>query len=153
MKCISLSLRLIICCAALSVSAASFANEHATEHASPEAEVEAGTGDEIHGVSLGDYRIRSYYPVDAQKSTVRFTLYAAVKGERLAETRRVVDEHKQKIRDQVITATRLAPLAVFQEPDLSAFRRRVMVRLRRTLPEFAVDDLYVSEFDLAIKSL
>ena len=118
-----------------------------------ESTAEAESGKAIHGVSLGDYRIRSYYQVDAQKSTVRFSLFATVKDEHFGEVQGLVEEHRQKLRDQVIMATRLAPLAVFQEPDLATFRRRVLVRLRRALPELAIEDLYVSEFDLTIKSL
>jgi hypothetical protein len=57
------------------------------------------------------------------------------------------------LRDLVITATRLTPLNAFQEPDLATFRRRILMRLRRALPELTVEDLYFSEFDLTIKSL
>ena len=84
---------------------------------------------------------------------MRFILYATVKKEEFKTAQRLVEEHRQKIRDLVITATRLAPLIVFQEPDLAAFRRRILVRLRRAMPELAIDELYVSDFDLAIKSL
>ena len=118
-----------------------------------ESSAEAETGKAIHGVALGEYRIRSYYQVDAQKSTVRFSLFATVKDEHFREVQGLVEEHRQKLRDQVIMATRLTPLAVFQEPDLATFRRRVLVRLRRALPELQIEDLYVSDFDLTIKSL
>ncbi|HVT28705.1 MAG TPA: hypothetical protein VHE81_11885 [Lacipirellulaceae bacterium] len=133
-------------------SATSFANEPANVQ-TPGAKGNASSVAELHGVLLGKFRIRSYYPVDAQKSTVRFTLYAAVTDKHYDETQQLVEEHRQKLRDQIITATRLAPLAVFQEPDLAAFRRRIIVRIRRALPELQIDDLYVSDFDLAIKSL
>jgi hypothetical protein len=108
---------------------------------------------ETHGISIGEFRIRSYYPVDAQKSIVRFALYATVKDEHYKTATRLIEEHREKLRDQIITATRLAPLTVFQEPDLASFRRRILVRLRRALPELTVEDLYVSEFDLTINSL
>lgn len=143
--------------AALSVRSASGGHEGGHEPAAEPAAAESSAADEtgkaIHGVSLGDYRIRSYYQVDAQKSTVRFSLFASVKDENFQKVKGLVEEHREKLRDQVIMATRLAPLSVFQEPDLANFRRRVLVRLRRALPELAIDDLYVSEFDLVIKSL
>src|SRR4051812_2488588 len=119
----------------------------------PEATTESSSSDELRGVSFGDFRIRSYYPVDAQKSTVRFTLFAAVKDEDYAATQRLVEEHRQLLRDQILTATRLAPLLSFQEPDLKTFRRRVLLRVRRALPELQIVELYVSDFDLLIKSL
>jgi hypothetical protein len=145
--------------AALTVRSASGGHGHAAEPAAAEvkasAESTAGAeaGKAIHGVSLGDYRIRSHYQVDAQKSIVRFSLYATVKNEHFDEVQGLVEEHRQKLRDQIIMATRLTPLNLFQEPDLATFRRRVLVRLRRAIPELTIEDLYVSEFDLTIKSL
>ncbi len=156
---LSTALKLAVIAAALAVRSASGAHEHAAEPAATEATAhaesadDAKTGNAIHGVSLGDYRIRSYYQADAQKGTVRFSLFATVKNEHFGEMQRLVEEHRQKLRDQVIMATRLAPLSVFQEPDLATFRRRVLVRLRRAIPELTIEDLCVSEFDLAIKSL
>lgn len=134
-------------------SAVGSSHGHGAEAPEAEAEVEEEAGKSTYGVSLGEYRIRSYHQVDAQKSTVRFSLYATVKSESLRETKKLVEEHQQKLRDQIIMATRLAPLAVFQEPDLATFRRRVLLRLHRTLPDLAIEELYVSEFDLTIKSL
>jgi hypothetical protein len=143
---------LVFIAAVLAMCSPTLASGHAKESAT-EAEASIDPNAAIHGVSLGDYRIRSYYPVDAQKSTVRFTLYAAVKKEQYATAQRLIEEHRQKIRDLVITATRLSPLTAFQEPDLAAFRRRVLVRLRRAMPELEIDALFLSEFDLQIKSL
>ena len=150
---LSVSLRLAAVVVALTVRNAWAGHGHAAEPAAAESNDDAESGKAIHGVSLGDYRIRSHYQVDARKSIVRFSLFATVKDQRFGEAKRLVDEHRQKLRDQVIMATRLAPLAVFQEPDLATFRRRILVRLRRALPELTIEDLYVSEFDLVIKSL
>lgn len=131
--------------------AAAESSAHTDAHAEPVADAESGKA--IHGVSLGEFRIRSYYQVDAQKSTVRFSLFATVKDEHFRDVQGLAEEHRQKLRDQVIIATRLSPLAVFQEPDLATFRRRVLVRLRRAIPELTIEDLYISDFDLTIKSL
>jgi hypothetical protein len=145
--------------AALTVRSASGGHGPAAEaaaaevRASAESPADGEAGKAIHGVSLGDYRIRSHYQVDAQKSIVRFSLYATVKNEHFGEVQGLVEEHREKLRDQVIMATRLTPLNLFQEPDLATFRRRVLVRLRRAIPELTIEDLYVSEFDLTIKSL
>jgi hypothetical protein len=97
--------------------------------------------------------VRSYYPVDAQKSTVRFTVHVAVASERYAEMQSLVEAHKHKLRDQVITATRMSPLGIYDEAGLESFRRRVYLRLRRALPELLIDDVYISEFQLTVKSL
>jgi hypothetical protein len=114
---------------------------------------DAASGSTTRGVALGEFQIRSYYPVDAQKSTVHFVLFASVPSERFAATQHFADEHEHKIRDQVIIATRMTPLAEYDEADLASFRRRVFMRLRRTLPELVVDDVYVTDFTLIVKSL
>jgi hypothetical protein len=108
---------------------------------------------EIHGIKLGEFKIRSDYPAEAQKSTVRFVLFAAVKEDRLAAMEGIVSNHREKLRDEVITATRLTPLGMFEEADLKAFRRRIFIRLHRTVPELVIDDLYISDFGLIVKSL
>jgi hypothetical protein len=114
---------------------------------------EAAENPDCRGILLGEYRIRSYYPVDAQKSTVRFSLYTTVKDERFDATKQLVEENRQKVRDQILIATRLSPLGVFQEPGLETFRRRILIRLRRALPELEISELYFSDFDLTIRSL
>jgi hypothetical protein len=138
----------------VSTAGVSRASGHgAPSHAEEEpAEAVDYSGLKTRGIDLGEYRIRAYYPVDAQKSTVRFVLHVAVASERYAQLQRLADAHEHKLRDQVITATRMSPLAIFDEPGLESFRRRVYLRLRRALPELAIDDVYVSEFQLTVKT-
>lgn len=123
------------------------------KHGEGEVAEEDSADANIGGIKLGEFKIRSDYPVEAQKSTVRFVLFAAVKAENSAEMRQVVEDHEQRLRDLIITTTRLLPLIVFEEPDLATFRRRLLVRVRRALPQLAVDDLYVTDFSLVVKSL
>jgi hypothetical protein len=138
---------------AASSHAESSGHGHSSGHGAP-AEDPIDYGDlKTRGIDLGEFRIRAHYPVDAQKSTVQFKLHASVGTEHYADIQHIADEHKHLIRDQVIVATRLAPLAVYDDPDLKAFRRRILVRLRRALPELAIDELHVSEFQLTVRSL
>ena len=119
------------------------------------AEVKGGenSGVKGSGIELGEFKIRSDYPAEAQKSTVRFVLYAAIKPELYDQMQQVVKDHQTKLRDEIITATRLTPLGVFEEPDLTTFRRRILIRLRRTLPQLVVEGFYISDFGLMVKSL
>jgi hypothetical protein len=119
--------------------------------ADDEAELESDA--KIRGIELGQFRIRAYHPVEAQKSTVRFKLYAAVAKEQFAAARQLAESRRHKLRDEIITATRMAPLTVFDESELTNFRRRILVRLRRAVPDLPVDDVYVSDFQLTVKSL
>jgi hypothetical protein len=140
------------CCeSSLGSSASSHGhNEHAEHEKVDEGEV---SPDRIRGIEVGEFRIRAYYPVQAQKSMVRFVLHLTAKGERYASLQTLVKTRRHKIRDQVITGTRLVPLADFDEADLKSFRRRIVLRLRRTMPELPLDDAYVSNFELKVQSL
>lgn len=130
-----------------------FAGGHGHSAKAVEAENEFASDAKIRGLELGEYRIRAYHLVEAQKSTVRFVLHGAVASENFAAAQQVVDNRQHKLRDEVITATRMTPLILFNEPDLTSFRRRLLVRLRRNIPELTIDDVFVSEFQLTVKSL
>jgi hypothetical protein len=140
--------------AVLCLANTSLASGHGHGAPAEPAEAEIDEADaKNHGIEFGDFRIRSYYPVQARKSIVRFVLYASAKEGHFNDTRHLLDERRHKVRDQVITATRLVPLAEFDDPELKSFRRRIMLRLRRTMPELEIKDIYVSEFELKVKSL
>ncbi|HEY3392143.1 MAG TPA: hypothetical protein VGK58_05525 [Lacipirellulaceae bacterium] len=141
---------------ALAGGGACLASGHsAASHDEAEADVESDDAlvAKTRGIEIGEFRIRAYYPVQAQKSMVRFVLFIAVPGERYADTKRLVHNRRHKIRDQVITATRLVPLLDFDQSDLASFRRRILLRLRRTLPELKIDDVFVGNFELKVQSL
>jgi hypothetical protein len=127
------------------------AASHGDDHAA--VEIDESIDVKNRGVELGEYRIRAYYPVEAQKSTVRFVLYAKVAKERYQEVSQLVSNRKHKLRDEVIVATRMTPLGVFDAPGLDSFRRRILMRLKRAVPELEIDDVYVSDFQLEVQSL
>jgi hypothetical protein len=144
---------IVIFAGVLSLGAIAHASGHGAS-AEPEVEEEdEASAAAVRGIELGEYRIRSYYPVQAQKSIVQFALHAATAGDRFSETKRLAAQRKQKIRDQVIVAARMAPLSEFDDPDLKTFRRRILLRLRRAVPELTIDDIYLSEFQLNVQSL
>lgn len=109
-------------------------------------------GSSLEGVELGEFQVRTYYPVEAQKSDVSFTLYATVKSDEAAKFEQLLENRRHKVRDEVIIATRLVPLADFNDPGLEAFRRRVLLRLRRSLPELEIQDAYLSDFELTVEA-
>jgi hypothetical protein len=148
-----------ICVLALAVmlglagSALASGHEASTAGSAHETQSDGSAAPAGQGIDLGEYRIRTHYPVQAQKSIVRFVLYATALSDRTAETRDLIANRRHKVRDQVITATRMVPLSEFDEPELTSFRRRILLRLRRTMPELAIEGLYVSSFELKVQSL
>lgn len=120
--------------------------------AAPQEVVDA-TKSGSNGIDLGQFRIRAYYPAESQKSAVAFALYAKVEKDQLAELRHLLEHRKHKMRDQVIVATRLVPLVEFNDPELKSFRRRILLQLRRTLPELPIENVYISDFELLVERL
>jgi hypothetical protein len=117
------------------------------------AQEEEASDSKTRGIELGEFRIRAYYPIEAKRSSVNFRLHAIVPAERASEFRSLLENRRHKVRDQVIVSTRLAPLADYDDSQLEDFRRRILLRLRRVVPELLIDDLYVSEFQLEVRSL
>ncbi len=152
-QCVMLACELV---ALLGFVGVSGANEHGghDEHGSASKPiVPESSAFSTRGVELGEYRIRAYYAAEGQKSKVGFTLYAIVDKERFAESEEIFEHRKQKLRDQVIIAARLVPLAEFDDAELKSFRKRILLRIRRTMPELSIDDVYVSDFNLAVESI
>jgi hypothetical protein len=107
----------------------------------------------IRGVSLGDFRIQAYHAIEAKRSTLSFTLYAVVSSDNAPAFKHLIENRRHKVRDQVITIARLSSLADFDQPQLTDFRRRILLRLRRIMPELQIDDLYISDFRLNVQNI
>jgi hypothetical protein len=114
-------------------------------------DVESASG--FRGVDLGNFSVRNYRAGPAQRQRVAFTLHAAVRNENFKQFEQLFEHRKNKVRDQVIVAIRLVPTEDYDDPELKKLRRRILLRLRRTLPELKFDDLFVSDFDLSVESL
>ena len=113
-----------------------------------EASVESADG--THAVKLGSFRVRVFHTISSRKDTVSFVLYATIAKDDYPAFERLYRHHKNKVRDQVVVATRLVPLEDYDDPELKKFRRRILLRLRRTLPELPIEDVYLSDFALSV---
>jgi hypothetical protein len=147
----------IVCAWAIGLCAvndAAASGSAAEAHGAPPAEEEVIESDgPIRGISLGDFRIQAYHAVEAKRSTLIFTLHAVVSSENAPEFKQLIENRRHKVRDQVITIARMASLADFDQPKLADFRRRILLRLRRIMPELKIDDLYVSDFQLEVRGI
>ncbi len=98
------------------------------------------------GFDFGAYYLKQSRSLEGAKAKLTFTLHAEVAGENADRFEDLLKDRTQRVRDQVITAARITPPTDFQDPELRLFRRRILVRLSRSLPELAVDDVYFSDF-------
>jgi hypothetical protein len=122
-------------------------------HADAEEDVFAESASGFRGVELGEFSIRTIRSVPARRDEVTFTLHATVKIKEFNNFDKLFGKRSNKVRDQVIAATRLVPIEDYDDPELTKLRRRILLRLRRTLPELVIDDVYVSDFNLSVNGL
>jgi len=115
-------------------------------------EVSAESADGTRAIKLGEFSIRVYHTVSSRKDTVSFVLLATVGKDEYESFEHLYGNRKNKVRDQVIVATRLVPIEDYDDPELKKFRRRIYLRLRRALPELSIEDLRVSDFSLSSQS-
>ena len=117
----------------------------AEEHAKAEEEANAP-----RGVKLGDFLTRDFHPISGEKSTLRYSVFGTVATAELEEFERLLINRQHKVRDQITTAARIVPMTDFDDPQLVNFRRRIVLRLRRALPELALQDVYITEFQFTV---
>lgn len=113
----------------------------------PEAEAEEPV---IEGVLLGRFYIRDIYGAEGAKVRMSFALYAAVTDEAASDFRAILSRTEARVKDEVLTAVRMSRLRDFQEPELERFRRRILMRLRRTAPRLAIERLLIGEFEFFV---
>ena len=97
-------------------------------------------------LNLGEYSLREVRGAEGTKIRLDFTLYARVDYESLDQMERLHKMLKHRVREQVLIATRLCDTKEFQEPDLIRMKRRILTRLKRALPQLAIQELYFREF-------
>lgn len=125
---------------------------HGEEAAAEEDVVSDESKSGFRAIKLGEFQIRTSNSVLSRKDNVHFIVHATVKNDDYPTFDRHYRNHKNKVRDQVVTATRLVPIEDYDDPELKKFRRRLLLRLRRALPELPIADVYISDFALSIEA-
>ena len=110
------------------------------------------SADGTRAVKLGEFNIRVFHTISTRKDTVTFVLYAVIGKDDYPAFAHSYDHRQNRVRDQVVVATRLVPLDDYDDPELKKFRRRIVLRLRRTLPELPIEDVYFGDFSLSSQS-
>lgn len=107
---------------------------------------------EIHGIELGKFSVRTHRAVPAQTNRISFTIYATAPAEEGKHFEQLLEHRENKVREQVIVATRLVPVEEFDDAEFTKVRRRILLRLRRALPELIIDGVYISDFNLVVEN-
>ncbi len=99
------------------------------------------------GIEAGAFYLQNFHPTEGVRQKIAFTLHIDAPSERAEEYRQLLASLEGRFRDEVITAVRSCDLEVFQEPSLSRLSRTIHARLRRTLPQLAIDGVYFTDFE------
>jgi hypothetical protein len=126
--------------------------EHSDHKAAENSEAEKKSSPDSNGVELGKFNVRMHRAVPSQTNRVSFTLFATVQSNESKHLEQLLGNRQNKVRDQVIEATRLVPVEEYDDAEFTKFRRRILLRLRRTMPELMIDDVYVSDFNLIVEN-
>jgi hypothetical protein len=127
-------------------------SEHSEKKAGEKGEGEKSAVADGHGLELGKFSVRLHRNVPSQTNRVTFTLFAAAEPDESKHLEHLLENRQNKVRDQVIVATRLVPAEEYDDAELKQFRRRILLRLRRTMPELLITDVYVSDFNLVVEA-
>lgn len=105
----------------------------------------------IFGYEVGNFSIKDIRPAEGAKTRLSFTLHAAVLDDELPRFKKLAAARQARIRDQVITSIRLSEPTDYQEANLGHLRRRILLRLRRALPELKIEEMLVSEWHYVVE--
>lgn len=117
----------------------------------PDTESEDQQQPELVGFELGDFMIKDYRPLRSEKIRILFTLHASTTEQDAKRFMRKLERNRMRVRDQVITAMRLADPTEFEDPDLRLIRRRLHLRLGRAVPDLPIEEIYFSDFRYLIE--
>lgn len=102
------------------------------------------------GVFLGKFDLLSHHPSQNETLSLNFSLYATVDEDKRETLDQLVKVHENRLRDQIIIATRLMQLHQLDDPELLVLRRRIQSRLRRVLPQLAMRNIYFNDFQFHV---
>ncbi len=141
---LTLVLGIIVVMTARPASAATDASSRSPKATQGEGEVAEEEGP--LGVFLGEYFIRDIHESENAKTRLSFSLYAAVDPQQEKAFVAVLARHQSRVHDLVLTAIRLSDNHDFQEPSLERLKWRMLLRLRRGLPQLKIEHLHFRRF-------
>lgn len=129
-------------------SASSFAAEPATAETVAAAEDGNAMEEKPKPVTfdLGSFRLREYRPTRNETSVLLFAVHLQLAEGVSEKTAQRLQNWKQRLRNEALTAVRSVDLADYQDPGLVRLQKVIMLRINRLLPVPLVERIYVTEF-------
>lgn len=114
------------------------------EHEEPKAEQpEADVNVEV---DMGEYCVTSFQPASNTTLRIDFHLFGSVRSEDDKEFRRLFDENKNRLREQVLVTIRSAEISDLTDASLGLVKRTILDKTRRTMGKPLLREVIISDY-------
>ncbi|RIK75522.1 MAG: hypothetical protein DCC67_15180 [Planctomycetota bacterium] len=104
-------------------------------------------------LDLGVFDLRNFRPTHNEIANIKFNLHVVFPAGTTNEEMAELASWKQRLRDQAITAVRLADAEALNDPQLTKVRRLLLLRLKRMELPKEVVAVYLSDFAVSAGAL
>jgi flagellar basal body-associated protein FliL len=106
----------------------------------------AGDGPKEREVDLGQFSLTTLQPASNTTLLVDFHLFGTVTSENEAMATELIERHKHRVRDQVLTTVRSAEIADLTDPGLGLIKRQILEKTNRALGKPILQGVIFSDF-------
>jgi flagellar FliL protein len=106
----------------------------------------SGPGPKEHEVDLGQFSLTTLQPASNTTLLVDFHLFATVASENESLANELIERHKHRVRDQVLTTVRSAEIADLTDPGLGLIKRQILEKTNRALGKPILQGVIFSDF-------
>lgn len=97
-------------------------------------------------IDLGYFEIKNLEPTRNLTSKVAFGMHLTLRDDVSEQDLEAVQKWKNRLREQVLVAVRMAEIVDFLDPKLLRFRRSILYRVNRLLKPVKVEDVLLADF-------
>lgn len=97
-------------------------------------------------LDLGKFKINDLRPTRNMTAKLTFKLHLAFSKSLTKTQVEKLERWKHRLRDQVIVAIRITEAKEFQEPDLSRFQKKILIRVNRLFQSKIAEEVLLTEY-------
>ena len=110
------------------------------------ADAEEGEAPTEVEIDLGEFSVTAFQPASNTTLRIDFHLFGSVGAENEKEFRRLLDENKNRFREQVLMTVRSAEMSDMTDASLGLIKRTILDKTRHILGKPLLREVIVSEF-------
>ncbi|UUO06028.1 hypothetical protein M4951_22040 [Blastopirellula sp. J2-11] len=97
-------------------------------------------------MAIGDFKFRMSDPTAGTTTKFNFALYGLVPADQVTDAQAAMTEREQRLRDRVLRTAREASPVELEDPDLTMFRKRMLLEVNRELGEMYFQELFLDRY-------